>query len=68
MELVGAACKRSLERKTIQLAPIINLINRLAEPSIEDSLNTDNYPKIEVLPQANWQRYERLRYKSPNYS
>jgi transposase len=60
MELVGVACKQSLERKTTQLAPIINLINRLAEPSIEDSLNTDNYPTIEVLPQANCQRYERL--------
>ena len=60
LELVTVACELSLEQRITQLAPIINQINRLAEPNAEPSPNTDTYPKIEVLPEANCHRYEQL--------
>jgi len=60
LELVTRACELSLEKKVTQFAAIINLIHRLAEPDPESSLNTDTYPTIAVLPEANCQRYEQL--------
>lgn len=60
LELVTVACELSLEQRITQLAPIINQINCLAEPSAEPSPNIDTYPKIDVLPEANCRRYEQL--------
>jgi transposase len=61
MDIVTTACELALEEKTTHLAAIVNLINRLIEPTIESLGDTLRYPKLHVLPEANCQRYEQLR-------
>ncbi|MFT7687943.1 MAG: transposase [Candidatus Azotimanducaceae bacterium] len=61
MEVVSAACELALEEKTTQLPAIVNLINRLSEPDIAPLKDTQKYPQLAVLPEANCQRYEQLR-------
>jgi hypothetical protein len=61
METVTLACELAIKEKTIHLAAIINLINRLAEPSVDTSLKVHSYPKLLVPPEANCHRYEKLR-------
>jgi hypothetical protein len=61
MEIVTLACELALEEKTLQLPAIINLINRLTEPDYKPLDNTQNYPQLKILPEANCQRYEQLR-------
>lgn len=61
MDTVTMACELALEEKTIHLPAIINLINRLVEPVLESLPSTLAYPQLQVLPEANCQRYEQLR-------
>ena len=57
MEEVVTACELALEEKTLHLPAIVNLIHRL-QKHIERSA----YPKLQALPLADYQRYERLRH------
>tara|TARA_R110001592_G_scaffold341474_1_gene630564 strand:- start:39341 stop:40837 length:1497 start_codon:yes stop_codon:yes gene_type:complete len=61
MDIVTLACELALEEKTLQLPAIINLINRLTEPDYKPLDNTQHYPQLKILPEANCQRYEQLR-------
>ena len=61
MEVVTTACEMAIEEKTTQLPAIVNLINRLSEPDIAPLTDTQRYPQLSVLPEANCQRYEQLR-------
>jgi transposase len=60
MDTVTSACELALENKTTQLPAIVNLINRLTESDSEPLLDTQHYPQLRVLPEANCQRYEQL--------
>lgn len=60
METVTLACEHAIAEKTFQLSAIINLINRLTEETIEPLTDTQHYPQLQVLPEANCQRYEQL--------
>ena len=61
IDTVTLACELAIKEKTIHLAAIINLINRLAEPKVDALLALDDYPKLQVPPEANCKRYEALR-------
>jgi hypothetical protein len=61
MEIVSTACKMAIAEKTTQLPAIVNLINRLSEPDIALLTDTEKYPQLTVLPEANCQLYEQLR-------
>ena len=61
LDIVTMACELALEEKTTQLSAIVNLINRLIEPDIEPLADVENYPQLDVPPEANCQRYEQLR-------
>ena len=61
LETVTLACELALAAKTTQLPAIVNLINRLIEPDIEPLPDVQSYPKLDVPPEANCQRYEQLR-------
>lgn len=63
IETVTLACELAIEEKTLQLSAIINLINRLTETTIDPLTNTQSYPQLQVLPEANCQRYEQLLSK-----
>lgn len=60
IELVTLACELAIEEKTTQLSAIINVINRLAEPDVKPVNIPNDYPSLNVLPEANCQRYEQL--------
>lgn len=57
---VERACDLAVEQKTMRLPAIINLINQLVEPVIEPLPQTQCYPKLQVMPQADCKRYETL--------
>jgi len=61
LDIVTMACELALEEKTTQLSAIVNLINRLIEPHIEPLADVEAYPRLDVPPEANCQRYEQLR-------
>jgi len=61
MEVTTLACELAVEKQTLQLPAIINLINRLIEPCVESSIDTPHLPQLKVPPEANCQRYEQLR-------
>ena len=60
IELVTLACEQALKEKLHHLAAIINVINRLKEPNIEDIPDHLCFPQLQVLPEANCARYEQL--------
>jgi transposase len=63
IETVSIACELAIEQKTIRLPAIINLINQLVEPRIDPLPDTHHYPTLQVAPQADCKRYERLYNK-----
>jgi len=60
IETVTSACELAIDAKTTNLSAIINLINRLMEPDVATTLDAQNYPHLQVLPEANCHRYEQL--------
>jgi hypothetical protein len=60
IEIVEMACELAVEQNTLRLAAIINLINQLVEPSIEQLSQTVCYPQLRIAPLADCKRYEQL--------
>ena len=60
IEIVEMACELAVEQKTLRLAAIINLINQLVEPSIEQLPQSVCYPQLQIVPLADCKRYEQL--------
>ena len=60
IEIVEMACELAVEQKTLRLAAIINLINQLVEPSIEQLPQTACYPQLQIVPLADCKCYEQL--------
>ncbi len=64
METVTLACQLAIEEKTYRLPAIINMLHRLTETPVNESIKTSRYPTVKHLPQADCQRYEQLREES----
>ena len=60
LDSVNAACELALEQGTGRLPIVLNILHRLTEQQQPKSLNVVNYPCIQILPEANCQRYDRL--------
>jgi len=60
IEIVEMACELAVEQNTLRLAAIINLINQLIEPCIEQLPQTLCYPQLQIAPLADCKRYEQL--------
>lgn len=60
IEVVNMACELAVEKNTLRLPAIINLINQLVEPAITPLPQTHLYPKLKVPPVADCKRYEIL--------
>lgn len=60
LDTVNIACELAIEQDTGQLPTVLNILHRLTEPGDPKSLEVTNYPCIEVLPEANCQRYDGL--------
>lgn len=60
LDSVNAACELALEQGTGHLPIVLNILHRLTEQQQPKSLNVVNYPCIQILPEANCQRYDRL--------
>ena len=60
LETVNIACELAIEQDTGQLPTVLNILHRLTEPRDPKALEVTGYPCIEVLPEANCQRYDGL--------
>lgn len=63
LDSVNTACLLALEQGTGHLPIVINILHRLTEQQRPKALNVINYPRIEELPKADCQRYDRLIQK-----
>ena len=61
IDVISTACELALADKITQLSTVKNLIYRLIEDEPNEVIDTQNYPELSVLPEANCQRYEQLR-------
>ena len=59
-DTVACACELAAEEKTHQLSSIINMLHRLTEAVVADTVPADNYPNIICQPLPNCQRYDTL--------
>lgn len=60
LDTVDMACELAIENKTTHLSAIINQIHRLTDVEIKPLQYNQYYPKLQVPPQANCERYNQL--------
>lgn len=59
-EVVQIACELAIEQQTLQHVTVLNLIHRMAEPTVDQAPDTQAYPVLHTPPVADCQRYEYL--------
>ncbi|MCK5667192.1 MAG: hypothetical protein KAI17_27085, partial [Thiotrichaceae bacterium] len=64
LDTVDMACEIAIEDKTTHLSAIINQIHRLTDVEIKPLQDNMYYPKLEMPPQANCERYNQLINKT----